>query len=87
MPISEHFCVFSHIPLCIKVCIGLCLCAIALIQNDTPTSKTKPLLDKRNPLICTDILDYSLLNMIIFNNKIGNTIIFASINLISCIFK
>ena len=23
MPISEHFCVFSHIPLCIKVCIGL----------------------------------------------------------------
>ena len=27
------------------------LCAIALIQNDTPTSKMKPLLDKRNPLI------------------------------------
>ena len=26
-----------------------CLCVIALIQNDTPTSKMKPLLDKRNP--------------------------------------
>ena len=26
-----------------------CLCAIALIQNDTATSKMKPLLDKRNP--------------------------------------
>ena len=23
MPISEHFCGFSHIPLCIKVCIRL----------------------------------------------------------------
>ncbi len=28
-----------------------CLCAIELIQADTPTSKIKPLLDKRNPLI------------------------------------
>lgn len=27
-----------------------CLCTIALIQNDTPTSRTKPLLDKRNPI-------------------------------------
>ena len=26
-----------------------CLCAIAIIQNDTSTSKMKPLLDKRNP--------------------------------------
>ena len=23
MPISEHFCGFSHIPLCIKICIRL----------------------------------------------------------------
>ena len=28
-----------------------CLCAIALIQYDTTTSKMTPLLDKRNPLI------------------------------------
>ena len=28
--------------------VSICLCAIALIQNDTPTSKTKPLLDKRH---------------------------------------
>ena len=32
--------------------LSKCLCAIALIQNDTPTSKTKPLLDKRNPRKC-----------------------------------
>ena len=32
-----------------------CLCAIALIQNDTPARKTTPLLDKRNPLINTII--------------------------------
>ena len=35
--------------LSIKMLVIRCLCAIALIQNDTPTSKMKPLLDKQNP--------------------------------------
>ncbi len=34
---------------CIKMLVIRCLCAIALIQNDTPTREMIPLLVKRYP--------------------------------------
>ena len=50
-PISRANIVHFETINCIKMLVKECLSAIALIQNDTPTSKMKPLLDKRNPLI------------------------------------
>ena len=47
--------------LCIKMLVISCHCAIALIHNETPTSKMKPLFDKRNHLIkcqCTKGMYY-----------------------------
>ena len=73
--------------LCIKMLVIRCLCAIALIQNDTPTSKMTPLLEKRNHIefTCSLKLDKNIIVKTVIDLNFNRTK-YESINYSSLLF-
>ena len=73
--------------LCIKMLVIRCLCTIALIQNDTPTSKMTPLLEKRNHIefTCSLKLDKNIIVKTVIDLNF-NRAKYESINYSSLLF-